>query len=51
MRRKLEPQGVDIDRTQPDEVYERGDDGHLHLLDIDALLNQSGDSGLLEEEA
>ena len=49
MRCKLEPQGTDIDRTQPDEVWERGDDGHLHLLDIDALL-QGDDSGLLEEE-
>ena len=50
MRHKYEPQGADINPDAPDEVWEAGEDGKLHLLDIDALMNQSGDCGLLTED-
>ena len=46
MKHKLESRGAYLTPDTPDEVYERGDDGKLHLLDIDALLDK-GDSGLL----
>lgn len=51
MKHKHETQGAYLTPDAPDEVYERGEDGKLHLVDIDALMNQSGDSGLLEEES
>ena len=50
MRHKYELQGADINPDAPDEVWEAGEDGKMHLIDIDALLNKDGDSGLLEEE-
>ena len=48
--KKHEMQGAYLAPDTPDEVYERGEDGKLHLIDIDALMDK-GDSGLLEEEA
>ena len=50
VRRRLESQGAYLTPDTPDEVWERGEDGKLHLLDIDALLDK-GDSGLLEDDA
>lgn len=50
MKRHYEMQGAYLTPDTPDEVYERGEDGKLHLIDIDALLDK-GDSGLLEDEA
>lgn len=50
MKHRLESQGVYLSPDTPDEVYERGEDGLLHLVDVDELLNRSGDSGLLEDD-
>lgn len=49
MKRHYESQGTYLTPDAPDEVYERGEDGKLHLIDIDALLDK-GDSGLLEDD-
>lgn len=48
--KKYESQGNDVLPDAPDEVWERGEDGLLHLVDIDALMNQNGDCGLLTED-
>lgn len=48
--KKHEKQGAYLTPEAPDEVWEKGEDGKLHLVDIDALMNQSGDCGLLEED-
>lgn len=49
MKHRYEIQGADISPHNPDEIWERGEDGLLHLVDIDALLDK-GDCGLLTED-
>ena len=50
MKHRYEIQGADILPDNPDEVWERGEDGLLHLVDIDAIMNKDGDCGLLTED-